>query len=896
MSRLKPSVPGLETLESRRLMAGDAGPFALVKLFSIQAHLAAVDSSYGHSVTLGFMHAKLEHRLGVAERHLSLAERRLSLMESHQSSSHLPKGPVSSFPAMTRAVNHWASVAQIYRQALGIVPASGGASNGAAVSGKSSGVSNASGAVRAAVASAPTIAIVTAVNPAIQAGSLGTFVVTSSDSTSVAVQVTVQFTGPNASTDGLAVTGNLNPDAVGTNVSGTITGMVTLVSPGSGQAATITLYAVPSGTVSTSTQDDAASATISAASSGCCYCGGGGTPTPIFSPNTASLTIQNTGIVSISVNNSSSATTVGGNTGAPATFDIHYNGNPSCGVTVKLNDAGSTAVPNTDYSYTVTGGSASLSPGNNTVTLPAGTPDALITVTPLAPTIDATKVIQFAVIGGGCSVGAYGVVGYFATPPASAVLTIVKPLIQTVQWVGHTNSPLTQNTNPGLGFQIYPDKDTPTGSDRGLVDFQAQLMLARPGVPIYFRVIDVDDPSANTAPIDDEMSDHDNRGDITQPDAVQYTSTTNAAGLAIIHDFRVSMKPGDNYRVVASLKPFSRTAYTAIQNDVSMNIPLAGINDNTTSPSVRLSFSANTTVASEMLTVWRRLWVQVDTMGVVTAGANHPASGDINNVTAPSPIPGQNTLTTSLMLAPTDNNLYQGGTLTDSVLRSFAIVSNTNPAGGTTTIVVSVPVGSPSPAVGPFTIIDDDIFKPGDDLGLPNLSTLPSAMVKAYVTPGYIPNAYGNPGSHAPFKLNVASDSYSVNQIVTPQWVSRQYNATDYWVAYILEAFEGAAGADNDPDTEVAIGGETSVNGGSLIFKEQNADIARQYGTISAFDSEADTVVHEVAHAVGNISAPGGTDPWGLTLINYTPPPPSQPSVYDPRTIVMIRKASKPWS
>ncbi len=283
----------------------------------------------------------------------------------------------------------------------------------------------------------PTVGITTGVSTGIQGGKEGTFIITSSTSANVTVMVSIQFTGPNASTDLVTPSSGsyIFPNG---NVGGVVSGPVTLVSPGSGQPATATLLVVPSNNVSTSSQDDAAVASLSTYGSYCCC--GGSTP-PTFSPGSASLTLWNTGSVSISLNGSSNATTSGGAPGAPATFDVKYTGNPSHAVNVKIDGTGRTAIPGTDYTYTVTGGSASLSQTNGTVTIPAGTTDVYIQVTPQSPTVTTNKTIELAVIGGNACIINYGTVGYWAVAPLTAKLMINHPNVNVeISSVGmHSN-------------------------------------------------------------------------------------------------------------------------------------------------------------------------------------------------------------------------------------------------------------------------------------------------------------------------------------------------------------------------------------------------------------------------------------------------------------------------
>ena len=489
------------------------------------------------------------------------------------------------------------------------------------------------------------------------------------------------------------------------------------------------------------------------------------------------------------------------------------------------------------------------------------------------------------------------------------LVKVAPAVLQSVAWVAQPGSPLDANSSPGGGMmpgggsRIYPDQDAGNNTIRSIVGFQAKLTAAKAGVPIYFKVVDIDDPSANRGNdpmgiVDNENNPSDNRGDGNASNGQPYLSllyagTTDSTGQVSFSNFRVSMQPGDNYRVVASLNPIGEGNFTAIPDDTDQ----AGIDDNTVNPSVRLGTGPGLAIMSNMLTVWRRLWVQTDTMGVVPPGANKPISVNVVRVQNDTPAPGESTLTTDTFINPVDNNAYESGTFTDSAGRTFKVVSNQtplDPPGSPAKLVVSYPVvmiARPAPGAG--TLVDDDTYTPTTDLGLPNLSTLTSAMSPAYVTPLLLPPALGSTGNHAPFVVNVGTSSGDVDQIVDPQWQSRDLNSNTFWVAYVAEAYELKESADLDPSAETTRLGETSQRGGSLIFKEEIAEAARLDGNITTADKEADTVVHEIAHAVGNIQGSLGVDPWPITLYGANP---SQPSVYSLKTINAIRKALKPWS
>jgi hypothetical protein len=191
------------------------------------------------------------------------------------------------------------------------------------------------------------------------------------------------------------------------------------------------------------------------------------------------------------------------------------------------------------------------------------------------------------------------------------------------------------NPNTGGGKRVFPDKNDPSDTvDRKRVRVTALTSLPSKKT-IYFKSFDLDDPSANAAPIDTNGSvGDDNRGGVGTPahagllSPVGGTGTTNSAsaktdtsGNASV-DLVVTMQAGDNFMVAASDDLTYLNALTVNQillQDSGGNIVGSG------TPKAK---------ASPMLTVWRRVHVEVDSMDVVptTAPWNNHVSGHITEV------------------------------------------------------------------------------------------------------------------------------------------------------------------------------------------------------------------------------------------------------------------------
>ena len=125
-------------------------------------------------------------------------------------------------------------------------------------------------------------------------------------------------------------------------------------------------------------------------------------------------------------------------------------------------------------------------------------------------------------------------------------------LIDTVTWKqtpGQTGGPIDAEPH-GYGKRIYAERKKYTDTviaDK--VTVRVQLTAPKAGVPVVIRLLDVDDPSSNAAPVDDEMTANDNRGGSSGSVVV----TSNAQGVAEA-TFSVSHHAGDNYRGVASIE------------------------------------------------------------------------------------------------------------------------------------------------------------------------------------------------------------------------------------------------------------------------------------------------------------------------------------------------------
>ncbi len=238
-----------------------------------------------------------------------------------------------------------------------------------------------------------------------------------------------------------------------------------------------------------------------------------------------------------------------------------------------------------------------------------------------------------------------------------AALTILG--VTGVTWKGRSNSvsdadTLDSDTNWPSGllpnsWRVFPDARyttngvEPNARDRVTVNVGLSAPPPQP-VTFYLRSFDVDDPTAATNAVDNESTDDDNRG-TTPAQAGQFTGQNNGL-LALTFpanvretnaEFQVTMQPGDNFRVAVNadsnfllrLENRDTTQHVgsteAVMNANKQRICHPNVTGTPADRELRLS----TNYASDVLTVWRFLHVEVDSMAAVT---NNEVTGSITAI------------------------------------------------------------------------------------------------------------------------------------------------------------------------------------------------------------------------------------------------------------------------
>lgn len=490
--------------------------------------------------------------------------------------------------------------------------------------------------------------------------------------------------------------------------------------------------------------------------------------------------------------------------------------------------------------------------------------------------------------------------------------------------------PIDVNPNTGGGLRLFPDDKIPNDPvDRRKIRVRAKLSAANGGVPIYFRSYDLDDPFTDALPIDpNNNSGNDNNGNVDgTPDtrAGQFTvlngtgcdvsplgfsCPTNSAGEAVA-EFTTTMQPGDNFAVAASADSGYLSNVTIdgtnLKDAANAQIPVTTAADN---------FCQNSTIKAcraEMLTVWRRLHIEVDSMGDVTG----------NKIGATIPVGKKYAKSGNLILdiraddALEENRFENGGVLINGY--TYPIVGNSvssppvPPATKyTATVTIKNRFGNPQlnlPNDQIITLYDDDDFNDddidangvrnpdgdiGEDVREPDISLLTvgsddpntNIFANAYTRPVRL-QGISDSRDNSVFQLNTVSTDASDIRPLFADWDSSSTNVSaKFWSIYLLGAYQHILSRDNDPEIELATYGIvdeiTGVTGdgegsGALIYVELHrpSEILGYDPAPTNVSSMAVTVAHEVGHLFSCEHGDGdlmGDTPAGRPVSNKLSP------------------------
>jgi hypothetical protein len=479
--------------------------------------------------------------------------------------------------------------------------------------------------------------------------------------------------------------------------------------------------------------------------------------------------------------------------------------------------------------------------------------------------------------------------------------------VKTLTWE-KIDSTIDDNPNNGGGKRIFPDWQTPGDSvNRSRVRVKAQTTMGQ-GQTVFFKSFDVDDPDTDTTLTVDPngTAGNDNRGTPNLGTLSAAQATTDSNGVATV-EFTTTMQPGDNFMVAAS------TDQNYLNGLSAVGTSLKDSSGNT--------LPTNNAKATPMLTVWRQLHMEVDSMGIVfgnkitgTITATSQLVG--NNINPPKGGPPTPRYVLTVNKTIEVNRYNKGeGTL---IVNNIPYVVD-----GTDANSVTIFSSTGAPAVGStFTLLDDDDYNENNDgndddgedvnaiegpddekntFSLMRNSDDPNKNIfaAAYIRPVY--DGAGAPGntnnqSNEIFFTNVPSNQLLILSQMMQGSVNNENDA--YWVAYVQLCYQSDEAADNDPFSEDADGGVTPVAGptwdvvtssaqlnntfspGSLVFLEAARDIAVEKSS----NARIAVAPHEVGHQFGiagdnpspifsfGIMVPGGAPvfvPMHLSLLRW---------------------------
>jgi hypothetical protein len=386
------------------------------------------------------------------------------------------------------------------------------------------------------------------------------------------------------------------------------------------------------------------------------------------------------------------------------------------------------------------------------------------------------------------------------------------------------DSPISDNPSAGAGKRIYPDRTTPgdlVNRKRVRIVVTTEPLVA--AATIYLKSFDLDDPSANSNPIDTNASaGDDNRGSpqagtlaAVGASGTSNTLTLTADGSGVARaDFTVTMHPGDNFMIAASV-------------DEAFLIGLVADGGNLRDASGN-SLPVTKAKASLMLTVWRKFHLEVDRMGNV--GTGNKVQGTIAAVTqvvptCPAPNVPPTCWTPATVYQVTGPALevqrFNNGRITIGN-KTFDVWENN----ATHVVIKGIASGGTGNSVlgKAFNLYDDDDYndddtqKDGDNgenvLAFADSFEYLSAAdgnytngrprnmyASAYIMPEY--NWAAGAGfnqTNLQFELNVED---GVNFATVLNVVNRDRNSSaserdDFWVGYVLIGYQGPVPADFD--------------------------------------------------------------------------------------------------
>lgn len=465
------------------------------------------------------------------------------------------------------------------------------------------------------------------------------------------------------------------------------------------------------------------------------------------------------------------------------------------------------------------------------------------------------------------------------------------------------NAPAWAKNNVKV-LRVFPGKrwdgDKPEQDARNTVNIKVELNVkpTRP-VNVAFRSFDMDDPSAFDDEVDDETEAKDNRGEQPNqaggfPNAGMDTRIVEFTQKSEDFDFQVTMQPGDNFRIVgngdmASLKRLENNDINLVAENVNLGFMIVDPDVyKKTSKALDAEVREAPNYTSEVLTVWRKLYLEIDNMGPVQ---DNTLTGQITSFNikgnTSSGFPkyelGTNlNFFSQLKVKPRQYKTNEGGhiigwenaywngrfTLGGS---DYYVWATSGYPGQNDSITISSgkkfgPELGTSIVGQTFTMIDDDITQDGDPMPTLDKQRLEPAFAPAYVLPEILGSAQ-NKTKIVPFQANFVGDNAIDLRDVYKFDMSDYHEKPDIWVAYLLNAFQGIMQEDRDGlSNRGAIAGQadgrpvTFLNGmGAVIYQESGRELENDYRATSGSNRGQappgwrlmDGPPHELGHLFG---------------------------------------------
>jgi hypothetical protein len=417
--------------------------------------------------------------------------------------------------------------------------------------------------------------------------------------------------------------------------------------------------------------------------------------------------------------------------------------------------------------------------------------------------------------------------------------------------------------NPGaagagaLGKRIFAeaveqpvrDNPQPTVLDRVRVAARyspaVEVVQGQPPVKVFFRAIDVDDPSARGKPVDDEGRAADNRGDATAglfmasfvpagagPDAgigavLEQTAGSAEEAAAVA---RVSPRPGDNYRFLASTTRARVERLVARQGPA----PPGGLESwLVDGQGTALDAASENAQVSELLTVWRTLHVELDRLVPTNPAADQAAmditgtfSGLRNTSLDDNTAPFVSSSKATHWAPHNRLDAWQGGELRVAFHANdlYDVVGN-----GTKDVSVALRQSQVGLLNGLTSaqalqlpdrgyVLRDDHIESLTTMAA-DLSLAEQLLLSAYIR--VVGHGAGDQSTDIPFAISpfhqagqTPLDRRNLRQTSLYQLPAEGLSKPTYWSIQMVSAFEGDPGSDKDPQNEQGANlGGTDIGG-----------------------------------------------------------------------------------